>query len=101
MHIAYMRSAPRGVGLLMARVSGERSVQLEYVGIGYGDPSASVLPGRSEMVETMAGKVLWTKPVLQSSLTVGKSLHFQVLVRETLLLYISPDQPPSPLERME
>lgn len=63
MHIAYMCSTPRGVGLLMARVSNERSVQLEYVGVGYSDSSTSVL-GRSEMVETMAGKVLCTKPVL-------------------------------------
>lgn len=57
--------------------AGERSVQFEYVGVEYSDPSASVLSGRSEMVETMAGEALCTN---QSSLTVGKSLHFQVLV---------------------
>lgn len=64
MNLAYMRSALRGIDLLMAWVSGERSVQLEYVGVGYGDPLASVLPRRLEIVETTAGKVLWTKPVL-------------------------------------
>lgn len=85
MHIAYMRSAPRGVGLLMARVSGERSVQLEYVGIGYGDPSASVLPGRSEMVETMAGKVLWTKPVLPDCWKVPPLSSFSA--RDTTLVH--------------
>lgn len=46
MDLAYTRSVPRGISLLMAQFSGERNVQLEYVGAGYSDLSASVLPGR-------------------------------------------------------
>lgn len=81
MHLAYMHLCPK-----RHQFAGERSVQLEYVGVGYSDPSASVLPGRSAMVETMASEALWTN---QSSLCKGHYSCTSVLTN------------PLPLDRME